>query len=194
MSGGPGDVKICASCGRTMTWRKAWAKNWDDVRYCSNACRSRKLKAVDHDLEAAILACSLSGRAGPRSVRAKQPRSSSRRLAIADGTRPVRSPATRGLRRRRDHATGGGCRPIVRQGPDQDPASMSDTDLGLDGETHLDDDANDRVHHHARVGDEHPQGPMVRSRRCADSGSRPAPTREAPCCPMCALVMGRPCR
>ena len=28
---------------------------------------------------------------------------------------------------------------------------MSDTDLGLDGETHLDDDANDRVHHHARV-------------------------------------------
>ena len=53
---------------------------------------------------------------------------------------------------------------------------MSDTDLGLDGETHLDDDANDRVHHHARVGDEQPQGLMVRSRRCADSGSRPAPT------------------
>ena len=56
MSGGPGDVKICASCGRAMTWRKAWAKNWADVRYCSSACRSRKLKAADHDLEAAILA------------------------------------------------------------------------------------------------------------------------------------------
>ena len=47
MSGGPGDVKICASCGRAMAWRKAWAKNWADVRYCSSACRSRKLKAVD---------------------------------------------------------------------------------------------------------------------------------------------------
>ena len=55
MIGGPGDVKICASCGRAMAWRKAWARNWDNVRYCSNACRSRKLKPVDHDLEAAIL-------------------------------------------------------------------------------------------------------------------------------------------
>jgi hypothetical protein len=25
--------KPCAICGRTMTWRKAWAKNWDAVLY-----------------------------------------------------------------------------------------------------------------------------------------------------------------
>ena len=55
MNGGPGDVKICASCGREMAWRKAWARNWDDVRYCSDACRKRKVKPVDTDLEAAIL-------------------------------------------------------------------------------------------------------------------------------------------
>ena len=34
--------KLCAVCGRTMTWRKAWAKNWEQVRYCSDACRARK--------------------------------------------------------------------------------------------------------------------------------------------------------
>ncbi|WVN42800.1 DUF2256 domain-containing protein [beta proteobacterium MWH-UniP1] len=34
--------KPCAACGREMTWRKAWAKNWDAVKYCSDACRSKK--------------------------------------------------------------------------------------------------------------------------------------------------------
>jgi len=38
-----------------MEWRKAWAKNWDDVRYCSDACRKRKVRPVDTALEAAIL-------------------------------------------------------------------------------------------------------------------------------------------
>jgi hypothetical protein len=31
--------KPCLACGRAMTWRKHWAKNWDGVRYCSEACR-----------------------------------------------------------------------------------------------------------------------------------------------------------
>ena len=34
--------KPCVTCGRVMTWRKAWAKNWDEVRYCSTACRKNK--------------------------------------------------------------------------------------------------------------------------------------------------------
>jgi hypothetical protein len=34
--------KPCQVCGRPMTWRKAWAKNWEAVRYCSDACRSRR--------------------------------------------------------------------------------------------------------------------------------------------------------
>ena len=34
--------KPCAVCGRPMTWRRAWAKNWDTVRYCSEGCRRRR--------------------------------------------------------------------------------------------------------------------------------------------------------
>ena len=35
-------ARPCAVCGRAMSWRKAWAKNWDAVRYCSDACRKNK--------------------------------------------------------------------------------------------------------------------------------------------------------
>lgn len=38
-----------------MTWRAAWAANWDEVRYCSDRCRQRKVRPVDSALEAAIL-------------------------------------------------------------------------------------------------------------------------------------------
>ena len=31
--------KICVACRRPMTWRKSWARNWDEVKYCSDACR-----------------------------------------------------------------------------------------------------------------------------------------------------------
>ncbi len=34
--------KTCVACGREMTWRKAWEKNWDSVKYCSDACRKKK--------------------------------------------------------------------------------------------------------------------------------------------------------
>lgn len=37
-----------------MTWRAAWAANWDEVRYCSDTCRRRKLRPVDTALEVAI--------------------------------------------------------------------------------------------------------------------------------------------
>jgi hypothetical protein len=35
--------KTCLVCGKEMTWRKSWAKNWDEVKYCSDACRSKKI-------------------------------------------------------------------------------------------------------------------------------------------------------
>jgi hypothetical protein len=35
-------VKTCAACGRPMVWRKAWAKVWDEVKYCSDRCRAAK--------------------------------------------------------------------------------------------------------------------------------------------------------
>jgi hypothetical protein len=31
--------KPCSVCGRSMSWRRAWAKNWAEVKYCSDACR-----------------------------------------------------------------------------------------------------------------------------------------------------------
>ena len=34
--------KPCVACGLAMSWRRRWAKNWDDVKYCSNACRRNK--------------------------------------------------------------------------------------------------------------------------------------------------------
>jgi hypothetical protein len=35
-------TKICVTCGRVMSWRKSWAKNWESVKYCSDACRLNK--------------------------------------------------------------------------------------------------------------------------------------------------------
>jgi hypothetical protein len=32
--------KDCAACGRPFSWRKKWARDWENVRYCSDACRS----------------------------------------------------------------------------------------------------------------------------------------------------------
>ena len=43
--------KTCVSCGRRIEWRKSMAKNWGDVRYCSDACRRRKVTSVDVRLE-----------------------------------------------------------------------------------------------------------------------------------------------
>ncbi|WP_439332055.1 DUF2256 domain-containing protein [Paracoccus salsus] len=31
--------KICLHCARPFTWRRKWARDWDQVRYCSARCR-----------------------------------------------------------------------------------------------------------------------------------------------------------
>lgn len=56
MPGKTGDAKTCLSCGRQMAWRKSWERNWDEVKYCSQACRKRKVSPVDAELEDCILA------------------------------------------------------------------------------------------------------------------------------------------
>ncbi|QDU70798.1 DUF2256 domain-containing protein [Mucisphaera calidilacus] len=40
-------TKACTVCQRPMTWRRKWARDWENVRYCSQACRrkARELKA-----------------------------------------------------------------------------------------------------------------------------------------------------
>jgi hypothetical protein len=35
--------KPCLTCGRPFTWRRKWEKVWDEVKYCSDRCRSNKI-------------------------------------------------------------------------------------------------------------------------------------------------------
>ncbi|MED5321958.1 MAG: DUF2256 and DUF3253 domain-containing protein [Planctomycetota bacterium] len=50
----PLEEKTCQACGRTIQWRKKWAKNWDQVKWCSDRCRRQKVRPVDQQLETAI--------------------------------------------------------------------------------------------------------------------------------------------
>ena len=34
--------KICVTCGLPFQWRKKWKNNWDEVKYCSEACRGKR--------------------------------------------------------------------------------------------------------------------------------------------------------
>jgi hypothetical protein len=34
-------TKLCKHCQRPMVWRKKWRNNWDEVAYCSDACRRK---------------------------------------------------------------------------------------------------------------------------------------------------------
>jgi hypothetical protein len=38
-----------------MTWRKSWARNWAEVKFCSDACRKRRTSTLDQHLEEQIL-------------------------------------------------------------------------------------------------------------------------------------------
>ena len=91
----PGDVKVCACCGRTMQWRKAWARNWEQVRYCSDGCRQHKVTSVDLALEDAIRSL-LQGRAGGASI---CPSEAARQVAAEGDWRSLMEPARRAARR-----------------------------------------------------------------------------------------------
>lgn len=39
-------TRTCAACGRPFAWRKKWAKVWDSVLYCSDACRTGRHPAA----------------------------------------------------------------------------------------------------------------------------------------------------
>lgn len=38
--------KVCAACGRPFAWRKKWARDWERVRFCSDACREGRHPAA----------------------------------------------------------------------------------------------------------------------------------------------------
>jgi hypothetical protein len=35
-------TKICLTCNKPFSWRKKWARDWDNVVYCSDKCRVAK--------------------------------------------------------------------------------------------------------------------------------------------------------
>ena len=89
--------RICASCGRAFSWRRSAAREWDQVRYCSKACRRRKVRAEDRALEAAIRDL-LADRARGATI---CPSEAARRVAGEDEAawRPLMEPARRAARR-----------------------------------------------------------------------------------------------
>jgi len=38
--------KTCPVCRREFAWRKKWARDWDQVIYCSDACRKGTPRGV----------------------------------------------------------------------------------------------------------------------------------------------------
>lgn len=69
--------KLCARCGRTIAWRKTWARDWEAVRCCSDGCRSGRQEATIVALERTILTL-LGGRARDLSI---CPSEAARRIA-----------------------------------------------------------------------------------------------------------------
>jgi hypothetical protein len=35
-------TKQCLYCNRPFSWRKKWANDWEQVLYCSDACKKQK--------------------------------------------------------------------------------------------------------------------------------------------------------
>ena len=106
------DDKSCVTCGRRITWRKKWARDWDSIRHCSDECR-RGLDATDRALEAAIgsllARCAVGASICP----------SEAARAVAADWRPLMEPARRAARR----LVVGGTAEITQGGRVVDPST-----------------------------------------------------------------------
>ncbi|WP_084327420.1 DUF2256 domain-containing protein [Salinarimonas rosea] len=40
-------TKTCAACGRPFAWRRKWERDWENVRFCSDRCRSDVRRRTD---------------------------------------------------------------------------------------------------------------------------------------------------
>ncbi len=94
-SGQTTDRKVCATCGRIITWRRRWARNWAQVCYCSRACRSGRGTELNRRLEETIVAL-LDQRPAGSSI---CPSEAARSIAQDDGWRALMEPARRAARR-----------------------------------------------------------------------------------------------
>ena len=106
--------KTCASCGRRIEWRKKWADDWDQVRFCSDACRKRKVTKVDAELESKIVDL-----LGQRASTATICPSDAARAVRPDDWRDLMEPARRAARR----LVAGGVVTITQGGKPVDPST-----------------------------------------------------------------------
>lgn len=82
-------TKPCVVCGRDITWRRKWARDWANVRYCSERCRGAGRSSRDALLEAAILALLTEASSAGRADRSICPSQAARRVAAElDAERP----------------------------------------------------------------------------------------------------------
>lgn len=105
--------KPCAVCGREMTWRKAWERSWDEVKYCSDLCRRHRIGETDLRLEQSILEL-LRARAAGATICPSE----AARAVGGEEWRPLMEPARAAARRLR-HA---GVVEITQQGRPVDPS------------------------------------------------------------------------
>jgi hypothetical protein len=89
------EAKVCVSCGRTIEWRKKWERDWDQVRYCSDACRRHGVTDTDRALESSILSLLATRAAGATIC----PSDAARQVGTEDGWRDLMEPARRAARR-----------------------------------------------------------------------------------------------
>ncbi|MCP4837266.1 MAG: DUF2256 and DUF3253 domain-containing protein [Phycisphaera sp.] len=47
--------RTCETCGRSFKWRKKWARDWDQVRYCSDGCRRHRIGESDRRWERMLI-------------------------------------------------------------------------------------------------------------------------------------------
>ena len=87
-------AKICASCGREITWRKKWARDWAAVRFCSDGCRRRRTTSTDEALEAAVRSL-LAGRSSDATICPSE----AARAVSPEGWRALMEPARAAVRR-----------------------------------------------------------------------------------------------
>lgn len=88
------EPKTCASCGRTIEWRKKWERDWDQVRYCSAACRKRGVTKTDQALQDTIVEL-LDQRAATSTICPSE----AARQVDPEGWRDLMEPARRAARR-----------------------------------------------------------------------------------------------
>jgi hypothetical protein len=109
-----GDTKDCAACGRTVTWRKKWERDWDEVRWCSAACRRARVSPTDRALEQSVLDL-LARRAGDATICPSE----AARAVGGEDWRPLMEPARAAARR----LVASGDVEVVQRGQVVDPST-----------------------------------------------------------------------